>query len=82
MSQLVSITDARGSLADIANKVAYQGRRFVFVRRGKGVAALVSVDDLAVLEALEDASDVRAARKALKDRGSRPWEQIKKELGL
>ena len=51
-------------------------------RRGKNVAALVPVDDLAILEALEDRLDLEAARQALKERGSVPWRQLKKHVGL
>ena len=56
-------------------------------RRGKGVAAIVSIEDLAVIEALEDREDVRAAKRALAERKQTgdapiPQESIKKELGL
>lgn len=64
------------------NRVAYQGERVVLERRGKGVAALVSMEDLAMLEAMENDADVRAARKAMKEKGSIPWEQVKAELGV
>ena len=43
----------------------YQGERIILERRGKEVAAIVSMDDLALLQMLEDRDDVRAARKAL-----------------
>jgi hypothetical protein len=45
-------------------------------------AALVPLDDLAILEALEDRLDLEAARRALRERGSVPWRQLKKTLGL
>jgi hypothetical protein len=44
-------------------------------RRGKGVAAIVSVHDLALLKALENREDLRAVKKALaelKHRGNKP----------
>ena len=46
----VRITDIRDNLADVLNRVAYGGERLVLERRGKGVAALVSMDDLALLQ--------------------------------
>jgi len=76
------IADIRNNLADAINRVAYAGERIVLERRGKGVAALVSVEDLELLERLEDESDIRAARKALKEKGRIPFEDFKKKHGL
>lgn len=78
----MSIVDFRNQLAEPINRVAYQGERVILERRGKGVAALVSMDDLALLEKLEDESDVKAARAALKEQGLIPFEKVKAELGL
>ena len=63
----LSIAEARNSLADAINRVAYGGERVIFARRGKPVAALVSAEDLALLQRMEDAEDVRAAVKVLKE---------------
>ncbi len=83
----IGIAEIRNNMADALNRVAYQGERIVLERRGKGVAAIVPMDDLALLEAIEDHEDVKAARKALaemKRKGSKPlaWDKVKKELGL
>ena len=83
----IGIAEIRNNMADALNRVAYQGERIVLERRGKGVAALVPMDDLALLEAIEDREDVKAARKALaemKRKGGKPipWEKVKQELGL
>jgi hypothetical protein len=63
-----------------------RGERVVVVRDGERVAALISVEDLALFERLieeaEDRSDVEAAREALSESGSIPWENLKEELGL
>lgn len=63
----LSIVEARNNLAEAINRVTYGGERVVFARRGKPVAALVSAEDLALLQRLEDAEDVRAAAKVLKE---------------
>jgi prevent-host-death family protein len=63
----LSIVELRNNLADTLNRVAYGGERLVFARRGKPVAALVSPDDLAALEAAEDANDVQAAKRVLRE---------------
>jgi len=44
--------------------------------------ALVSLDDLALLEALEDQEDLRAALKARKEAGGVPLQKVKARLGM
>jgi prevent-host-death family protein len=83
----INIVKIRSKLADTINRVAYQGERVVLERRGKGVAALVSMEDLAQLEQMEDEADAKAARKALAEMKRKklkpiPWQQVKTELGL
>lgn len=74
---------AREQFADVINRVTYRGERVVLERRGKGVAALVPVEDLELLEALENKLDVEAARAALAEKGPNiPWSKLKAELGL
>lgn len=78
----IGVAEIRNNMADALNRVAYQGERIVLERRGKGVAAIVSMEDLALLEALEDERDVKAARKALKEKGAVPLQEIKARLGM
>jgi prevent-host-death family protein len=63
----MSIAEARNNLADAINRVSYGGERVIFSRRGKPVAALVSSEDLALLQRLEDAEDIRDAANVLKE---------------
>ena len=77
----------RQDFAETVNRVAYGGERIVLHRRGKSLAALIPLEDLAVLEELEDRQDAEEAQKALaaaKAKGERPipWPQAKKKLGL
>ena len=53
-------------------QVSYGGERVLFARRGKPVAALVSADDLALLQRIEDAEDIRDAAKVLKEYDQNP----------
>ena len=46
----------------------------------KDVAVLISVEDAALLEELEDRIDVEDARKALAEGEFIPWDEAKKEL--
>ena len=72
----------RKDLSDTLNRVAYGGERIVLRRRGRNVAALVSMADLKMIEEIEDRIDIREARKALKDGRRIPFDQVLQELGL
>ncbi len=78
----MKVADIRNNLADAINRVAYSGERIILERRGKGVAALVSVEDLELLQRIEDEADIKAARKALKEKGGISLEDFKKKYGM
>ena len=80
--QRVRASIARDSFADTLNRVAYRGERIVLERHGKPVAALVSLDDLDLLERLEDEADVQAVAKARRERGSVPYDELRRKAGL
>jgi len=81
MTTLNAVT-LRATLAETLNQVAYTHERVIVEKHGKPVAALVPIEDLKTLEALEDRIDLAAARRALKEPGRIPWEKVKKDLGL
>ena len=81
----LTVSDAREDFAEIINRVAYRGERIVIHRHGKDVVALVPVEDVALLEALEDRVDIEQARTALAEarrKGTVSWDDVKAELGL
>lgn len=79
----IPASKARERFAEILNDVAGRGDRVILHRHGKDVAAVIPVDDLALLESLEDRYDVEAARAALAESDERvAWSDLKKELGL
>jgi PHD/YefM family antitoxin component YafN of YafNO toxin-antitoxin module len=65
-------------------RVVTKRERVVVHRRGKAVAALIPLEDLALLEELEDRLDVEEAERRLADPNEVPipYEQVRKELGL
>ena len=65
-------------------RVVTKRERVVVHRRGKAVAALVPLEDLALLEELEDRADVQEAERRLADPNDKaiPYEQVRQELGL
>jgi prevent-host-death family protein len=79
----MSVAKIRNNLADALNRAAYGGERVILERRGKPVAALVSINDLQLLEQLENEADLSAVRKARKEKGKPvPLAKIKARLGM
>ncbi len=81
----VSVSEAREDFAELVNRAAYTHERIRVSRRGRDVAAIVPIEDVDLLEAIEDELDLAAAREALADPENAvpiPWEQVKKNLGL
>src|SRR5215217_1228169 len=55
MSKSFSTADIKARLSEMIGKVVYGHERLIVLRRGKPVAALVSLQDLRRLEALDTA---------------------------
>jgi prevent-host-death family protein len=74
----MGLTDVRRRLYDTLRRVQSGGERIVLERRGRPVAALVSLEDLELLEEIEDEYLDRLADAAEAEGGeSIPWEQVK-----
>lgn len=78
----ITITDLRTKIRKLADLVAFKGERIRVERNGETAFVLVSEQDAALLEALEDQKDLKAAKKALKERYSVSLDQLEKDLGL
>lgn len=50
MGQGLNVAEAKKKFSELLARVAFKGERFVITRRGKPMAALVGLEDLAVLE--------------------------------
>ncbi|HMD99922.1 MAG TPA: type II toxin-antitoxin system prevent-host-death family antitoxin [Terriglobia bacterium] len=75
----------RRDFAETVNRVAYGRERVVVHRRDEDLAALIPVEDLALLEELEDRRDIREAEHVLEEAKTKherpiPWEKAKKRL--
>jgi len=50
MANIKSVADAEKNLSDLMSRAAYNNERFLIQRRGKPMAALVSIEDLVRIE--------------------------------
>jgi prevent-host-death family protein len=78
----IATTELRNTSNETLSRVQYQGERVIVERHGKAVAAIVPLEDLEILEALEDRLDLAAARRALKQRGSKSLKEVRAALGV
>ncbi|CAN5493224.1 hypothetical protein BH23CHL2_BH23CHL2_14090 [soil metagenome] len=63
----ISIAEFRSNLAEFVNRVQYAGDRFCITRNGRPAAAIISAEDLELLEAVEDYFDGLEAEEAMKE---------------
>lgn len=83
MLRKISAADARKNLAHVVNRVAFGKETFILTRRGEALAALVSVEDLKLLQEIEERMDVDDAWKVRSESEEKiAWEDLKKELEL
>lgn len=61
--KIISVNEARAHFSDVLARVAYGGERVIIQRRGRPFAALISIDDLRKLEALESEAETRKAAR-------------------
>lgn len=87
MTEQISTAKAKGRFSEMVSRVGFGKERVVLTRRGKPLAAVVPVEDLERLEALEDQEDLKAAEKALREfkkSGERAasLEEVARDLGI
>ncbi len=78
---VISATELKTGFGDATGRVEFGGERIIVRRNGREAFALVPMDDLRLLEAIEDKTDVLAAKESLADpRPSIPWDEAETEL--
>jgi prevent-host-death family protein len=82
----VNVSKAREEFPELVNRAAYGREATIVSRRRKDLAAVVSIEDLCLLEGLAreetDRRDLEDARAALAEPGENvPLEVVKKKLG-
>lgn len=79
---VLSMTAARHDFSIIANQVIFGGQRIYIKKNGKPAFAMVSIEDVKALEALENRIDLKDALKSLKEPGSISLKNLKKKLRI
>ena len=65
---VISASEARANFPDIMNRAEYRGERILIQRHGKAAVAIISIEDLKLLEAMEDAIDSAKLRRAIEEK--------------
>ena len=81
----VSTVLARNEFSTVINRAAFGKERVILARRGRAIAAVVPMEDVELLRALEDRADladaIAAEREAL-EKGTTPLADLKRDLAL
>lgn len=81
----IPTVEARRNLSEILNRVGYGKERVVVTRHGKGVAAIVPVEELDLLDRVRRfaaRSDVADALRELEEGTAVSWSDLRQDLGL
>lgn len=76
---------ARNRFSEVLNRAAFGKERVLLERRGAAIAAVVPIEDVQLLLALEDNSDLAdalAARKEAREKGTKSLDDLRRELGV
>jgi prevent-host-death family protein len=80
----ISTVLARNDFSSVLNRAAFGKERVILKRRGKAIAAVIPLEDLALLQSLEDKLDsaaVLASRKETRKKGTKSLAQLRAEMG-
>ena len=81
----LSVAELRKGCADAIGRVQHGKERMIITRRNEPVAALVPVDDAALLQKIEEHLDSLEAQEAVEDyesAGGTSLRELREELGL
>lgn len=80
----ISLTDAKEQLTELVNQASHYKERVILTRRGKEIAAIISIEDLHLLQQTQNQADLHDALEALKEartEGTTTLEQLKAQVG-
>jgi len=83
MTTTFTTAEAQDQFSEIINQVVHNKDHIVLTRRGKEVAAIIPVEDLALLQDLQNKHDLQEALNALKEareQGGISIDKVKAEI--
>lgn len=75
---------AKEDFSELINRVSHNKERVILIRRDKEIAAIIPIEDFALLQTLLDKNDVNEASEALKEArqlGTISLDDLKAEIG-
>ncbi len=81
----IPVSKARHEMKELLNRVAYGKERIYLTFHDKKMVAIVPLEDIETLEAMEKAADIHTAEsriKKAKKEGTYSSKELKKRLGL
>ncbi|MEE2845704.1 MAG: type II toxin-antitoxin system Phd/YefM family antitoxin [Gemmatimonadota bacterium] len=81
----VTTAEARKNMAELLNRAAYGKERFVVTRHGKGLVAIVPLEEVTLLDRLRELlskKDLDAALAAMNEPHTSSWDDVRKDLDL
>lgn len=63
----INSAEAKEQLPELLNRVAHNKERIILTRRGKEIAAIIPIEDLALVQDSENKNDLLAATEALNE---------------
>lgn len=81
---ILNTLEAKEQFPDLINRVTHSKERIILTRRGKEIAAIIPIEDLALLQESQDNQDLREAIEALKEArqvGTITLEKLKEDTG-
>lgn len=85
MTTTITTAEAQDQFSELINQVVHNKDHVILTRRGKEIAAIIPLEDLALLQDLQNKHDLQQALDALKEarvKGSISLEKIKEEIGV
>lgn len=81
----IPVSKARHEMKDLVNRVAYGKERIYLTSHDKKMVAIVPIEDIEILEAMEDKEDIRIAEERIaksEQEGTLTAQELKRRLGL
>lgn len=81
----ITAAEARKNMAELVNRAAFGGERFVVTRHGKELVAIVPLGDLTLLDRLKGLiarKEFEAAVAEVNSASTRSWSDVRRELEL